>query len=468
MSAMKKAYTFIYFLCLAILVCTSCKKKEEDTLSPDCTVISFGINSITSNVEVTNEKGERVTVSHYIYGGDIHFNIDQIERVIENKDYLPVWTRLDKVVPRFDCYGNMSVRLENGVLLPITSNTDTLNLTNPLTFTVTSTDGRYTKDYTVRINRHSEATDTVTWAGITTSNLQLNSNDFRTFVLTSEETDNEGSVKFVDHVYIFSTGSNGKTQVTSSTTCITWETPNDVEVEGNSSAEIDLNSITIHKNALYSIDKNTGILYVTDNQSKAQTWRKVADGNIERLLCSDGFYLYGFDGTNIDTLKNNTEWAAISTTDMEMLPNSRIHSFSSQTKHNVAMRTAVMVGNCNSGTSPKTVAWYKVSSLVQEVNQPWSYINITSDNRFPLPYFQDLSIIEHQDKLYAFGHNADGNMSSFYESKDNGITWHTKNRMWSMPSEAKDNAGAAVGMFSMGGTVWAVQNGGKVWKATIR
>lgn len=454
---MKKAYSIVVTLCLALIVCSSCMKDQAVQTAPDCAIVSFGVGGITTAVTVKNEEGKEEIVKRTIYAGEIHLSINQLpnengQYIIENKDSVPYWLSLEKVQPRFQAYGNVYMKTGDGGLQGITSEGDSLNFTNGLTLKVTSTDGAYSKEYLVRINKYSSATDTVTWTGVTDADLQLDTDNFRTLSLTADD----------ERAYIFSLNAAGKPQVTSSVDAKVWETQTEIGVS------IDINSVTTHNGCFYALVPDSG-LYVSEGQSKGKTWTRKADKELKALLGSDGLFFYAFDGTAVVGTEDFVTWTPCGFENFDKLPVNSTRIFSHETPANHEMRSVALIGQCDS-VADRSVAWYKVSSLNPKYNQQWEYMDVTAENKYALPKLMNLSVAENNGALYAIGRvEKDGQytMSGFYESFDNGLAWHKKSYKWVLPADLKAEDGV-VSLININKTIWAVQKGGHIWKATIR
>ncbi|MDO5762220.1 MAG: hypothetical protein Q4P12_06120, partial [Bacteroidales bacterium] len=193
-------------------------------------------------------------------------------------------------------------------------------------------------------------------------------------------------------------------------------------------------------------------------------WSKVSDITVERLLAADSYYLYAYDGHKIIGTTDMKSWTEQGKEDMDMLPDSYIHSVCSPTKHNANMEDVVMTG-LSATNADNAVVWYKQSAKGGE-NQKWSYIQITADNSYGLPCLGQLSVTQYEGSLYAVG-TEEGEYKHIYCSKDNGITWHTLSSSYPLPAGLKADGGRA-SIMTVGSRLWIVQENGKIWQGSIQ
>lgn len=102
----------------------------------------------------------------------VFFSIDLQKGLIYNADSLPCGTPVKKLVPVIKMLDNVSalslkVTRANGtdtVYNYITSPSDSIDFTNPVTLSATSYDGQYTMDYTIKVNVHKLVSDSLQWS----------------------------------------------------------------------------------------------------------------------------------------------------------------------------------------------------------------------------------------------------------------------------------------------------------------
>lgn len=100
----------------------------------------------------------------------VYFSIDQLNLRIYNADSLPVGSDVTRMVPKITVNSAQTVELKvKRAGLPdttynyLTNNTDSIDFSNPVTLHVVSYDGLSTADYTISVNVHKTAPDTLVW-----------------------------------------------------------------------------------------------------------------------------------------------------------------------------------------------------------------------------------------------------------------------------------------------------------------
>ena len=465
---MRKRYFEILTVCLAVLVLGSCvKDKDNEDLSPACAITSFSVGSITSYVTTTNAAGQAAVSKRTVSGSDIYFSIDQKAGTITNVYPLPNWITLTKVVPKFTSQGNVYVEA-GGNLWSITSGTDSIDVSSPCSLLCISTDGNYSKRYTLTINKNTEVSDTILWSRLSAADLQL-SGSHRALVLPAVYKDRQNADSVVYRMFVFSNDSEGKPQVTSSTDRsqgTTWTAP---ETLTGAEGTIDYQSVVVHKGRLYAIDENGG-LYTSTEHDKGIVWAKVTDSPFVRLLGSDGLYLYGFDGTDILGTVDFSEWEVSGSADVDQLPTSSLYSYYF-TSHTNDSLTIAMMGGISSGNSVNGVSWYKITSAEPFYNAPWSYMQVSGGNAYGCPRLEELSVVNYAGYLYAMGRRRVAGdtykFEGFYCSEDNGIAWHLQSAKWRLPADL-DAVNGPASTLLVGNQLYVVQSGGGVWRGTIK
>ena len=137
---------------------------------PETSIISFSIGQLGIDVIGLDSLGNDSAYCDSVDGSEYPFTINQFTRVIENKDSLPVNTRLDKVPCSisYDAgylyYAKKHYDGDEGTDTLWTS-TDSLNFEyGSMEFKVYSYAGVWGDPYTVKINVHQVDPDSMTWA----------------------------------------------------------------------------------------------------------------------------------------------------------------------------------------------------------------------------------------------------------------------------------------------------------------
>ena len=223
---------------------------------------------------------------------------------------------------------------------------------------------------------------------------------------------------------------------------------------------VDWTSVVVYGDYLYALNSEGNICCST-NEERGEVWSVVSDRSFARLLGADGLYIYACDDDCIWASADLQNWAECGSSDMNMLPEECIGMVSYVSKTNSAIRTAVMCG-LTAQNGDNAVAWYKVSSADESINQKWNYVQVTAENNFGCPKLDNMSIAYHKGEIFAIG----GNNEGIYISADNGITWHLQTEKKLLPAEVAGQSVPA-SMTTGDGCLWLIQSGGKVWRGVI-
>ncbi|MBQ3925559.1 MAG: hypothetical protein II706_01090 [Bacteroidaceae bacterium] len=444
----KQAFWSIMLMVVMLFGITGCMSDNENESSPKCAIISFAVGNISSPVVTKkyDSKGHATDtiVTKTISGSEIFFNIDQVNGRIYNIDSLPNWASLRAVVPTFSSYGTVYyvVPNEDNLYYTLTSGKDSIDFTKPVQLLCVSSDTKSSRFYTVEINRHVANTDTLEWRK-TQSNLNINELN-KVLVADSK-------------VFAFGKNASGQSVVTwaEADDATTWSSPVNISV--------DEATVTLFEGQFYGMGTD-GYLYKAQLNEKVSTWLKASNQKVKRLLGADGFRLYAYDGNAIIGSSDLDTWTEEGTTDLDMLPESRINATSYATSTNKNIEVAVMTG-LSSKNDKYAVVWYKASSDDVATNQSWAYIQVTKDNPYGLPAFSDLSTTYYHNALWAIG-TVNDQYKYLYRSDDNGITWHPQTELYPVPTDL-DPANGKASIVAVGKKLWIVQENGNVWQGSI-
>lgn len=439
---MKKIYTILAPLCMAVLSLTSCLSDEKVETSPECAIISFSVSDIKSSVTVKNANGNDTTVTKTISGSDIKFNIDQLNGRIYCIDSLPSWTNLSRVVPNFSAsgyvYGQTQLENSDSLYYYITSGSDSIDLRKPLSVYVVSTDGMSKKEYTWEMYKKESVSDTIVW---------------EKHAITTKFGTTNHYLAVGNNVCVFY-DKDGESYVSKTTNGVDWTTSKTENIKSET-------VLTINKK-MFALG-NDSYIYSSDD---AVNWTKASAISVNRLLAADKYYLYAFDGNNIigAKLDNLDSWDVYGSEDVDKLPTSNIASYSVTSKTNKSLEMVTMVGLTENNTS-NGVAWYKVSSADQSSNQSWSYTNVSSQNLYKFPYLEGMSTTLYDDAIFAIG-KINGTYNNIYRSDDYGISWHTLTDNYPLPTGLNDVDGSYASIVTVNGELWIIKDN-IIWKGRM-
>ena len=451
MKKLDKKHTFrsMTVLMMTVFVLASCLGSDDIETTPQCAITSFAVNSITCDALAKKYDHEGnatdTIVSKTMYGSQIYFNIDQLNGHIYTVDSLPNWVNLEKVVPVVYSQGDVYYKLqpEDELYYPLESGQTIIDFSKTVELLCSSTDGLSKRIYTVDIYKHVGNTDTLEWKA-TTSNLAIT-----------------GASKafYVDgKVFVFAQNDDEQPVMTfaEADDAQTWSEPVSIPVESG--------SIVLFQNNFYGIS-NDGYIYRSAPAQLGTTWDKASDQKVERLLATDAYYLYAYDGTTILGSSDLNTWTVEGTEDLDMLPETSINSIANPSSTNNKLQVTVMTGISSQNTQ-NSVTWCKSSSMDASINQPWAYIQVTPDNAYGMPHFDHSSVTYYNDALYAIGVEEDA-YNELYRSDDNGITWHPQSKKYPMPTDLKPANGVA-SIVAVDKNLWIIQENGKVWQGSIQ
>ena len=159
---MKKSLAI--FLSMLALVLTSCFNDIDNTASsPYAMLKSFSIGNITSKYPAYTSEGFDTTVTKTIQGSSYPFSINQVTCEVYNTDSLPFATKVDKVTFSMGLLGYAKIYVDSLDLFDAFLSTDSIDFTSPRKVRITSADGEYYRDYTIRVNVHQVNPDSMAW-----------------------------------------------------------------------------------------------------------------------------------------------------------------------------------------------------------------------------------------------------------------------------------------------------------------
>lgn len=453
---MKKLYPIVSALFAGSLFLTSCLGDETVYTDPECSITSFSVSDIVSNITVQKPDGSDSIYSKTISGDYIYFNIDQLNNKIYTVDSLPYWTDVTHVIPTVTSDGVVYFRNQGEELYRYLNNgKDSIDFTAPVEFLVVAYNANDTKRYTVSINKSSAEIDSLVWTRVVGADLSLDGVHH--------------SLYHDGRIYIFS--DNGGHPAVTSTSMLSegrsWKA--ETEMSG-AEGTIDFSSVVSFKGNMYALDSEGGI-YESNSDRRGETWVLASEKKLKKILAVDSNYLYGFDGTSIVATTDLLNWDENGNVDINMLPDECISYASYATKTNPSLENVVLLGNSDN-LEDMAAAWFKISSANEENDETWNYIQVTDENPYPCPKLENLQMVRYNGALYAFGGKAVNGFSGytpygfFYCSNDNGITWHKMEEKVALPSQVR-GVDVPLSIVRVDNELWLFQSGGNIWRGRI-
>lgn len=418
-----KFLPLIAVLFAATSIMTSCLDNdvEQITYTSETSITGFSLGTLNINRMGKDKNGLDSPYVDTLDCSNYPFTIDQINRIITNKDSLPVGTHIDKVITSitYDA-GMLGYTPKGSDHDTIWTSTDSIDFTEPVEFKVYAYSGVEGKPYKVTINVHKQEPDTISWK------------KFDTQLFNAGSLSEQKAVYANGKVYVFGKNGNG-THIEYSD--VANDNPTSwVAVTKNVPADIDTYSATACAGYIYFLAGTDKQLYKLDANSNEIT--SVNTETFEMLIGGNDIKseLYavkeGEKGKKSGIYKENT-WTEDANSFTLFPVGKPFFSNTTTASYNSDITTTIAL--CNSTTANDTAA------LV--------FNRISSDNKWekrmqnlPLPNLENVTMIYYDGKLYAFGggYGEIKPFSQFYCSTDNGLCWRPVTECMAFPAEVPD------------------------------
>lgn len=412
---MKKTIFGLISALIAMMCVTSCNS-DDDT--PEEVEIKWSDVAVTA---FSLGKDDSVLVSL----DSVFFAIDLDNAQIYNPDSLPKGTKIDTILVNLT-YATVSkaelkFRTNEGVDtvkdITTSSGNDTVNFANgPVILKLTSLDEKVTRDYTIRINVHNMAPDSLAWGDVAYTRLPGAS---APVAQHTTATDNNEAACFVLD------SENNLFRTTSESQEVRFGISTDM---GKAPAGFDINTVTIADGKIYAVANGRLMRY----ESK-DNWTDLAPMN----------WIYGnFDGKLLG-VRTSTEgyvtaaWPSDTETaisyDFPVSGTSQMLVYSSEWS---TEPLAIIIGGTKADGTPSGDTWaYDGSSWLKISSQSLP----AATGMTIIPYFTFRTstrwIVTKRTTLFAFGGlKADGTCQSrVYVSYDRGMHWSAGQDLVQLP-----------------------------------
>ena len=401
---------------------------EEITYTSETSITGFSLGTWKIDRIGKDQNGEDSAYVDTLNCSDYPFTIDQINRIITNKDSLPVGTYIDKVITNitYDA-GVLAYKPKGSDHDTIWTSTDSIDFTEPVEFKVYAYSGVEGKPYKVTINVHQQEPDTISWK-------KFDNNPFSAGNLSEQK-----AVYANEKVYVFGK-KNDETTCIEYTKVINVSVPGEKEPKDNTTTwtsvtnvptDIDTYSATAWGGNIYFLAGGTNKrLYKLDANTNDVT--PVGTETFEMLIGGNDTKeeLYAVINRVSHTYKNGV-WTEDATPFTLFPAGKPFFSNTTTASYNSDITTTIAL--CNSTTANDTAA------LV--------FNRISSDNKWekrmqnlPLPNLENVTMIYYDGKLYAFGggYGEIKPFSQFYCSTDSGLCWRPVTECMAFPAEVPD------------------------------
>ena len=362
-------------LFMAVFALASCLNDDDEYVyTDDSAITSFSVTGAKRYIHTKTKKEGKdsvytVTSSYTSY----KFCIDQSNNTIYNPDSLPCGVDAKKLVCTVTGLNSMAVLIKSlkDERLEYISGTDSLDFSQERELQVMSNSGKQLRKYKVKVNIHKEQADSFFWKPM--------AKQF-TAVKTCAVKTAEGGVR------LFLFGTDGRqTRVYVMNDAQTWRaaTPN-----FNGVLAADAYEGVVTKDDKVYLSHGGNIICTTAGNNWKQTGSVTG---VKKLVAASPLRLYGYnaEGQLVASADNGATWT-VATIDS----------------------AAAFLPTVDEGAA-------------HSENQPWTYYDVSADNKHALPKLNNMSVATYDGKTYALGTPngmSEGN-TALYSSKDGGLTW---------------------------------------------
>ena len=445
---MKNRLAIYFSVLMMFFVVSSCSNDETvNTTSPYAYIKSFSIGSIRSPYPAFTAEGKDTIIYKTISFSTLPFIINQLTGEIYNSDSLFFATRVSKVVVNMNVEGVASIYNDATGTYDYFAAGDSIDFTSPRKFRITSTDGSYSKDYTISVNVHQVEPELMVWNKVASA-VSLN---------PRKALEYDGNVyifgTLVDRTPVFAISSGGSK--------VSWSAYQ--EVNGLPKT-VDFTTIHLFNGVWYVLA--AGDLYASEN---AADWSPVSQGNDYVAIIGasdDNGYMWLASDENIYRTPDGVTVEATGTLP-EDFPLYGISTLSYALSHNKNIIRYMLVGYTDKECANAPKVWSKLST-----ENDW-VIYDNADNPYPCPALAGLAVVRYDNSLYAFGgkgkvgDNEVEAFNSFYISRDNGVAWKAPDGFYQrMPEVLKGKNFSFVTFVDSDNYIWIITDNDEV--ATLK
>lgn len=459
-------------------IVTSCLDSDEVVVDygSETSITSFTLGTLNIDRIGKDKNGEDSAYVDTLDCSNYPFTINQVTRTIENKDSLPVGIRLDKVIVNLTADTEIIAYEKNGQDTTWVS-TDSIDFTvtadHAVKFRVYTYDFKKGAQYTIKINRHEQDPDSISWK------------DFNAMQF-GEEVINQKAIFANNTLFVFGNNLNGTPAYFYSSVSngqpTQWEK---VDLTANSITSWDAYSATLGGETIYLKNASGQVIHIdTTNPtdiSGPNSWQYPA-----KLLIASGIYKdtecffagwenneqaeYGYikDG---NFYKEETP-----VTLFDKLLSQPFFSVTEPMAHNSSLsQTTVLTYNNRKGDADTcALVFHRLST-----DTKWSEFEANQSSG--CPNLKNIVMIPYDGKLYAFGGESQGwadriaPFETFYVSTDYGRTWQESSEKVYLPdyfAERYDTNQAGCFSCTVDNTennhfIWVIWKDGEVTRGRI-
>lgn len=453
-----KFLTVIASLFAAAFMITSCLDDNtvEYEYSSNASITAFSIGNIETQYIDSIHYGKDTTLVATVTGTDYPFVIDQGQRLIYNRDSLPMGTDVSKVV--------VSITADTSWILMTTQedkdttwvSTDSLNFENPVKFKVVAYSGVVGPTYTVKINVHKQVPDSLQWTYM--------GNGFDTAIEAQK------AVALNGRIYVFAQQDD---RVNMTSTSISdgksWTALETTDLPDGA----DYSSVMTWGNELYIL-ANEGLYHSADGIGWTAVETDVRLSHLVANVASEwNKKLYAVNAEN--RFVESTD--GVTWTEGEdvpaCFPQSNLSYAISPLGTNAFIERMTVMGDNGIAADTTAVVWTRLTT-----ENRWEDYPVGEEEQSYCPKLSNMAMIYYNKQLYAFGgpgQDSKGEIpafSRFYGSEDQGVTWKRLTQNVLFPKEFTELYEQAEGHYSFvvdeNNFLWIIwSKSGQVWRGRI-
>lgn len=424
-------------------------------------IISFLIASITvssclssdNNYEFSTDATVRAFELDTIYGESYKFEIDQIQRLIYNRDSLPMSadTIIDSIqITTFNTLSGIIMSGTPDTLLDIDNYQNLLpamNSESGMQFKVVAADGITTRLYRLIINVHKEDPDSLVWHKMDSApTLAPTGQGLKSSILNNE-------------LFVYTAPDAGYKTST---------VPNEYgwqSITPNLPANTKLSTLTLFQKRLW-MNTEDGDVY---SSADGADWQKQDNlsGHVVSLVTTfpaneisdtpallNAILTNEADGKNYFCTTDGTAWEQ-----HEEVPEGfPISDYSACTQiTSNGLNKAFLVGNVQQDDNEQTVPWSSMNG--------YGWADLSTSTSSGCPALTTPSIIYYDDALYIMG----GNLETFYKSATGGIAWEKIEEKFVFPKEFASKGTSYTITVDTNNFIWIIWGGStnEVWRGCL-
>lgn len=431
---MRKFFRVFCWLAIVFVFLASCKKKDDATVTlyNDAAITGFTLGTLTQYTPGTSNVVATLTGSNYI------MVIDQVESKVYNRDSLPIGTSVSGITCTVTSLNNGAIYVKNTTddQFLLHSSSTAIDFSQPRIFRIVSSDGSYTRDYTVSLNVKKTAYKTFAWKQKAEVDALKNFTKLRLIAV---------GVK----LYAFGVKDGAVVINKSDDEGVTWNT---LTTDLTTPLTTTVCENIVVKDGKILVLNNGKLLSTTDGEH----WQEVSvvgTPGLKQLFGTSTKEIFALsdDGGIKASTDGGVNWTTEKIAASALLPSAGIAC--TRFVYAPADSTDYVLMAGNNGT--RSVVWRKISKYggINKGGQ-WVCLAYETTNKNPLPLLTRLSMVCHSGNVLAFGPG-----TTAYQTVDQGITW-SANATYKLPTEAYCVA------TDSRVRLWAIGTNGKVYLGT--